>query len=248
MSLISYIALVFLLFLASFLSSLIGLGGGSIFTPIQVLFDIKIHGSAANSLFLILIGSSSAAFVYLRSGKIDWRLGFPLAIFSVIGGFFGGGLSDFIPENIVLVTLIIVVIFSGILMFVGAGKDATRERISILALLPFALFSGFLSGVLGIGGGIVLIPILCILLKFPVDISIASTSFAIFLTSASGFLGHFLAGHWDWRQGLIMAPATLVGAMLGAHIMLKTSGRLIKGIFGTVMFLIALSLIVKNLL
>ena len=90
MSVVWYIGIVVTLMIVAAFAALVGIGGGVLYTPLQVLYGIDIHSAAANSLFLIVILSLSATVTYRRAQRIDWQLAFVLEIFTVAGGFAGG--------------------------------------------------------------------------------------------------------------------------------------------------------------
>jgi len=266
MSLPIYIGLSVVLAIVAAASAMIGIGGGVLYTPLQVLFGVDIHQAAATSLFLIVILSFSATRIYHRSGKVDWSLAVVLEIFTASGGFLGGYLSFLIPSDILTLVLIATLILAGVLMLFSNERDRShlvtsrpwyvwnrnsdgrRYSINLLIAIPVSFIAGALSGTVGIGGGILKVPMMALLLGVPLDIAIATSAFMVGITALGGFGGHWIAGHWDWRLSLILAPAVFLGAWLGAHIMIRVNKRWLKRIFGIIVIMIAVGLITKILL
>jgi uncharacterized membrane protein YfcA len=86
------LALVFFVVAAAF--SMLGQGGGALYTPVQVFFGIRFHTAATTSLFLIMVTSLSATLVYRRAGRVDWGLALALEAATALGGLTGGLVSD----------------------------------------------------------------------------------------------------------------------------------------------------------
>lgn len=261
MTIIWHIGLALSLFLAAAFAALLGIGGGVLYTPLQVLYGVDIYTAAATSLFLIIILSLSATRVYRKANKVDWQLAFVLEIFSICGGFAGGFFSDLVPALTLKIILVVTLIIAAVFMFlkdtaaikIGTGSEKIyvwkRERngisydVNLLIALPIALIAGILSGMLGIGGGVLKVPMMTLLLGIPMDIAISTSVFMVGITSLAGFSGHLLAGHWNWKMSLILAPFVFVGAYIGAHTMLRTDKKKLKFLFGVFLILIAAGLV-----
>jgi len=249
----------------AFVASMLGIGGGVAYTPIQVFFGIEIHTAAATSLFLIIILSLGATSVYHRAGKVDWKVTVLLEIFTATGGFAGGYLSSFIHQNILITILTAAVVLAGAVMM-REGKDpenvSTKHawykwrrdfgglpyELNLLVAVPVCTLAGALSGMIGIGGGIIKVPMMVVLFGIPMDIAVATSGLMVGVTAIGGFAGHAVAGHFDWRMGLILTPGVFLGAWLGAHTMLRIDRRILKKIFGVAMFLIACGLMARMIL
>lgn len=262
-ALIWYAALIVCLFAAAFFAAIMGVGGGALYTPLQIFFGVDIHDAAATSLFLIIILSIAATIVYRRAKKIDWPMAVVLVLISVAGGFAGGFVAEYLSSDFLQILLTVAVIFAGVNMIVRKGKihavcaaesawyvwrrsvNGEEYAINILLAAPASFLAGAVSGLVGVGGGIIQVPILVLLFCVPIDIAIATSAFMVGLTAMGGFAGHLIAGSWDWRLSLIAAPAVFVGARFGARHMLGLEKSKLKKIFGIFMFLIAAGLILK---
>lgn len=250
--------LMLLLFMTAAVFAMFGQGGGAVYTPLQVLFGIPFHTAAATSLFLIMTGALASLPVYHRARLIDWQLALILET-AAMGGSFGGGLlSDrFSPQSLtlafaVLITIAAVVTLADIRLETCARLPSfatrycwqrrhgdSRYRVNLLLGLPLAGVAGFASGLLGIGGGLFLVPLMVLALNVPIQIAIGSSALMVGLTAAAGFSGHALAGHWDWRASLLFAGAAFLGARLGAHLTTRIDKHRIQPLFGA--FLLGLA-------
>jgi len=260
MPLVSYAIVIALIAAAATVAAMLGIGGGSLYTPLQVLFGIDMHEAATSSLALILVISLTATRTFHRAGKIDWGLAIVLEIVTVIGSILAGYFSGHIPARVLTITLIVVLIIVGLTMLFLPSTTKTHLHhdkgwyhwrrpqgytINLLVALPLSIVAGVLSGLLGIGGGIVKVPLMVMILGIPMHTAVATSAFMVGITALGGFAGHAFAGHVNWKFILIAAPAVLIGAWIGAHIMLKTPKQRLKKIFGIVVIIVAGLLIIR---
>ncbi len=263
MSIALYIALGAVLAVLAAGAALVGIGGGAFYTPLQVLFGVDIHTAATTSLFLIAILSLSATNVYRRAGKIDWKLAAALEIFTIAGSFAGGYFSYAIPTVPLTIILTAALVAAGALMLHPATHaheahpkhqrwyywKRTRlnhtYHVNLLIALPCSVCAGALSGLVGIGGGVVKVPLMVVLLGVPLEIAIATSAFMIGITAVGGFAGHAIAGHWDWRLSIVLAPGVFLGAWLGAHTMLRVRKDILRYVLGVFLLLIAAAVVAR---
>lgn len=252
-----------LMFLTAVLFAMLGQGGGAVYTPLQVIFGVDFHIAATTSLFLIMSGAVAALPVYYRAGVIDWPLALTLEAAAVAGGFAGGLISERFSQVFLTLTFAALVALVAVLMIANLRIESCARlptftrlcwqrqhsshsyRVNLLLGLPLAGLAGFASGLLGIGGGMFLVPLMVLVLGVPIEIAIGSSSLMVGLTAAAGFSGHLLAGHWDWRTSLLLAAIVFLGARFGAHLSIKTDKRRIQGIFGWLLLALAGSMLAR---
>ena len=114
---------------------------------------------------------------------------------------------------------------------------------AIIAVFSFGV--GIISGLLGVGGGILIVPFLIFAYKVPTKRSAGTAGFIVIFSSLFGVLGHSAFGHLDYTLILPTLLAVAIGGTLGAKLMVKTSSGWVKIGFGLVMWVFALQLIVK---
>jgi len=114
----------------------------------------------------------------------------------------------------------------------------------ILILLVVGLFAGFLSGLIGIGGGIVIVPILVYLLNFNQKTAQGTTLFMfLFPIGILGVYNYYKGGFLDYKTALIMAGTFVLGSYFGSKVVLSIDTRLVKQIFGAFIILIGLKML-----
>ena len=253
-----------LLFVVAVVFSMLGQGGGTLYTPIQVLFGIDFHVAATTSLFLIMVTSLSATLVYRKAHKVDWPLAVVLEAVTATGGFAGGVGSAWVSGQALSWLFAAVVSFAAFFMIrsyspcplVTPDKwrwyhwrrryDDRTFAVNLLLALPVSFLAGLVSGMVGVGGGILKVPLMVLLLGIPMDIAVGTSALMVGLTAAGGFAGHLAVGHWDWRLSLVLALAVFLGGQLGARRALRLDRARMKKLFGWFLLLIALMMVIRN--
>ena len=212
--------LVPILFLVSLAYSSVGLGGGSSYVAFLYLFGIPLSKIPPLALFLNVIVASIALVRFNKSGYFKPKIVFPFLFASVPATFFG---ARWRPDEKVLSLIFAVVLFfiAFILLF---KKKEIKARFSLdkktTWLLSFVLgaFLGLLAGIMGIGGGILLGPVL-ILIGFASPKYIAGTCSAfVLVNSVIGLLSHYLQGRVHFSSLFFLGLAVFVGAQAGSFL------------------------------
>ena len=250
-------------FIAAGISSMIGIGGGVLYVPILLAFGFPFYQAAAISIFIIMALSVSASLVYHRVRLVDWKLALiiePLtAIMSLVGGYY----SSFIQIKELKILFILVLIVSGYFMikpikkirdkFINKRKWGYWSRkfgekkysVNLLIVLPIAALAGIVAGLLGIGGGVIIVPLLVLLLGVPMKIAVGTSCFMAGITALFGFWGHYFAGHFEPKITLILALVVFAGAQVGSRISIKVDKILLKKIYAIFLFLISVWMMVN---
>jgi uncharacterized protein len=251
-----------IMFLVAVVFSMLGQGGGVLFTPVQVFAGIDFHVAATTSLFLIMVVSLSATIVFRKAKRVDWPLAVALESVTAVGGLVGGLSSERFSGAALTIGFACVLAFAAIFMI----RDVKRnhdcpQRSSILAwrrmrgnqvycvnmalALPISFVAGAISGLVGVGGGILKVPMMVLLFGIPMEIAVGSSAFMVGLTAAGGFAGHAVSGHWDWRTSLVLAVVVFVGGQVGARKSISIDKNRIKRGFGWFVLAIAVLMIAK---
>jgi len=254
---LSYIVIAVCLSGVAFLSAMIGIGGGILYTPVQVLVGIGVHEAAATSLALIMMLSFGATIVYHRAKKVDFKIAFVFETFTVVGGFFGGYFSGYVAEDGIISILITALLVAAAGMFLRKGGSVARfetdgpwyvwkrsafgshYHINMFVAAIVCIIAGGISGMTGVGGGFIKVPMMVIFFAIPIDTAIATSGFMVGITAIAGFIGHLMHGHWNPVMTFIFAPGVLLGSMLGAKTMLRIEKEKLRRIFAVFMIVLA---------
>lgn len=260
--------LIVLLFGVAFIYSNLGLGGGLLFVPIMLGLSVGSSKVVAPiSLTLTIMTAASSTINHHRKGYADFRLGRTLVIGTLIGALLGAYLHiTFISEEAFSLFFISILVVFGILMLrdwvrnpqAGDGDDDTKLNPKRLTETTAAMVgSGFLSGLAGVGGGLLNVPLIRILLGRQTRKAIGTSSLLIMPTAAFGFLLYLVSlsvgptGFDIPSQFIlipILMPVVFVGAFLGSRIGLaKLKTRSVALIFILVIFVAAVQLILQTL-
>jgi hypothetical protein len=258
------LALVF--FVISTVFSMIGMGGGILYVPILLFAGFSIKQAPAISLILIVATSAAALFTFWRNHKVDWKLALVIDPPTDVMAFVGGYFSALVPEATLKAILAGVLIVAGVLML----KNSTRQTrtmelprgwwhwhrrfndveysVNLPVVLTATALIGILSGMIGITGGIIKLPIMVLLCGVPMDIAVATSTVMVAVTAASGLVGHAIHGAVQWQTGIVLAVAAVAGGLLGSRISIAADKARLKRLFGIVVLLIACRLVVQLIL
>ncbi|MCL5048843.1 MAG: sulfite exporter TauE/SafE family protein [Firmicutes bacterium] len=216
----------FVIFLVSIVFAMMGLGGGMLHVPLLIWFGYSLK-SVAQPIGLLLNGLTAitAAFTYARKSMIDWRLAWPLALVTAVTAFFGSYTAKYIPDE-VLIILFVVIIFIVLLRTIltlknGGQKDFTElsKKRFYIAIVATAGIT-FISAMLGLGGGSLIVPLL-IWLSYPTKRAAALSSFVVAVSSVAAFAGRVDDLHASWPMVILLCATVIVGARLGSLLMIK---------------------------
>ncbi|WP_305557338.1 sulfite exporter TauE/SafE family protein [Methanobrevibacter sp. V74] len=199
-----FIGLILIGIFVGFASGLLGVGGGFIMVPLQYFLlqsigvesDLAMLISLGTSLAIIIPTSLSGAYRHAKTMDGIVLPGVRLGIFGIAGGVIGGMVASILSSNILKI------IFGCLLLFVAVNNLINFNKERVEAKIPFNLIStciigllvGFASGLLGVGGGVFIIPVLTVLLGFSMIEAVGTSSIFISLTAIGGFLSYIVSG------------------------------------------------------
>lgn len=242
-------------FAAILIGVILGLlgGGGSILSiPILVyLFNIEAVVASAYSLFIVGITSLVGAIPKYKEHLVNIRTGLLFGIPSIISIFstrkwIVPAIPDIISETPFLITkrILILGVFA-ILMILAAfpmikgNREVTSEEheVRILLVVFEGCLIGFLTGLVGAGGGFLIIPALVFLTGLPFKTAVGTSLFIISINSLSGFLGDLLNYEMNWPLLLTISALAITGIFLGNALQRKVSPVLLRKTFGWLILL-----------
>ena len=206
----------FLLIIVAFFYSAVGHGGASGYLALMALFSFAAETMRPNALLLNLCVSLIAFFQYYRSGYFKWNLFWPFAITSIPAAFLGGLIT--IDASIYKKILAVLLLFS-VVKLLGMKfktKELLVEQNSLLSLLIGAII-GLFAGMIGIGGGIILSPLVLLLHWANMKQTAALSALFIFVNSLSGFAGLLVKGFEYKNEMGIMLVIAFIGGIAGSY-------------------------------
>ncbi len=206
-----------LLFVVAFLYASVGHGGASGYLALMALFSFSAEQMKSSAIFLNILVSAIAFAQYYHAGFFKIKLFFPFAISSIPSAFLGGMLS--VNAQIykkILAILLLFPIFR--LMGLNPQERETLEKQNVLLSLCIGLVIGFLSGLIGIGGGIILSPVILLLRWANMKETAAVSALFILVNSLAGLGGLSLQGLNTSADIYVMLLVALSGGLLGSYL------------------------------
>lgn len=228
-----------------------GFGGGSSYLALLSLFmtDFGVIKTAALFCNLMVVGNSS--YLFYRGGFFDRRKFIPLALCSVPAAFWGATIQ--VRQEVFFILLGSVLALSGLMLImqlcVRPSDKESRLSDSLHLNVLLGGTTGFLSGLVGIGGGVLLSPILNLLHWDRARKIAALASFFILVNSLAGLLGQAVSGAFSFNAGLLtpLLASVFLGGQAGTRLSLKIlPPQFLKGLTGVLVVYIGVKLVLKH--
>jgi hypothetical protein len=260
---------------AGVFGALLGLGGGVILVPVLTLvLGIDIHYAIGASIVSVIATSSGAAAAYLRDGVTNIRVGMFLEIATTTGAIVGALIAGYVGGAGLFIVFGVVLTYSAYAMFRhrdaelptgvemgplanflhlgSAYYDSALNRLVEYNVrgarygLPLMFVAGAVSGLLGIGSGVLKVPAMDLAMKLPLKVSTATSNFMIGVTAAASAGVYFIRGDVNPFIAAPVAMGVLIGATVGTRLMMRTRSTQIRRVFVVVLVFVALQMLVKG--
>jgi uncharacterized membrane protein YfcA len=239
---------------AGVFGSLLGLGGGILIVPLLTLgFGLGLREAVGVSLVSVIMTSSVSAGVYLERHVADLRLGMRLELFTAIGALVGGSIAFLIDERwlSVLFAVLLGYVATSMLRSDGsAGEAAASEgrpyelrnlRLGIVG----ATGAGVASALLGIGGGIVKVPLMHLAMGVPLRVATATSNLMVGITAAASAVIYLIRGEIDPYIAGPTAIGVFLGASLGSRVAHRIDLRILRWLFVVVLLYTAIQMLLR---
>ena len=236
--------------LAGVLGAILGLGGGVVVVPgLQLAADwlgepLPIAAAIAVSQVGVLAVGVSAAASYLERGLVHVRSGYLFAPLTIAGGVIGSLLGLFLPARLVATVFAALLLYSAYRLLRG-GQKAEQGSTQSPWAAPGMGFAGVMSGLLGIGGGTVQVPVMNLLGGLPLREAIATSTFIMGLTAVANTLIYQAGGLLELPLACAVALGVLMGARAGAGLQARIPAAQLKTFFAGLLLLSAAQLLWK---
>ncbi len=235
-------------FLLTAVLTIAGVGAAFILIPVYYSLGIDLRTAMAVALLLNSIAMICAQPALMRKKLVMFPVSLPIILIATPLSPLGAYASKFVPKSILLALFIGFLLFAATMMIFHHPKERQRSPKSSTLWLyggGVGALAGFLGGLLGVGGGNFIVPVL-VWLGFNPKKASATTSFVVIFSSFAGFLGHATLGHMDWSLLALTALGSAAGAIIGAWLMVaKLNRRQVKMIIGVVLYAVAGKMIWK---
>jgi len=252
-------------FLIGIAASLTGVGGGVFIVPILTIlyaFDPKV--AVGTSLTTIIFTAIASTLNYAKQKRIYYKTGLILAITTAPGAYSGALLVRIISPSLLGLIFGFFLIFVALRMIIDlnyfrskqskvqektsqesikSDSELIRSGKTIMLGAGLSFFGGLASGLLGIGGGILVVPIMTFAMAMPIHLATATSMFTMIFTSISGVTEHYMADHISFEYAILIALGTIFGAQVGAYTSKKISGKNLRRIFAIMLIIASIKMI-----
>jgi len=262
-------------FAAGVYGTIIGAGGGFVLVPVLLLLyrDKPADQLTAITLTVALISGVSAAIAYARQGRIDYPTALLMGIVAIPGGILGAFAIHALPRPV------FDTVFGALLLVVGAmtlrrnpagavtyppaapgilsreltTADGTAYRFAypVWRGLGLSAAVGFMSNLLGIGGGVLQVPIMITILSIPLAVAVPTSTLMLLFSTAAGVIVHLVDGHLAGENGalaLLLAAGAVPGAQAGAILSKRFASTAVTALLIAALALVGVRLILEGLL
>lgn len=208
------------------LSGFFGVGGGTILIPLLLLLGYDVKEAIGISVMQMIFSASYGSYLNKKKGTLDIAMILPIGIGGSLGAFISGYITSSI-NNVVLEGIFLsFAVFALIRLFFKTKEDKKEVKLNKFILVGIGIPLGAVSMTIGVGGSIILVPILVGFFHVPLKKAISAGLFFVVFSSFAGFISHSMVGNVDYDKGIVIGIASLVGVYLGVCLKDKVSTRL----------------------
>jgi uncharacterized membrane protein YfcA len=247
-----------------FASGLLGVGGCFIMVPVQfwALTSIGVDPTIAiriafgTNLAVVFPTAISGAIGHSRRKAVLWKAGVVLGLAGLVGAFFGGYFAAHIPGNILKIGFGLAILAGGIRMLTAKPPKVEKEPIdNVLIYILWGFPLGIVSGIIGIGGGVLMVPVMVLAMRFKMHQAVGTSTALMIFTSIGGILSYtinglnvsglppYSVGYVNFLQWILLAGTSVSMAQVGVRVAHKLPAKQLKYVFIAVMIYMGLKMI-----
>ncbi len=252
---------------AGIIGSMFGIGGGLIVIPVLTLvFGLPMKEAIGASLISIIATSTSAASRYVSKGMANMKLGMFLEPFTVAGSIIGAAIAMYLNQEILSALFAVILIYGSYHMAYGKrsdsvlkkktypsvsgsymdeGKEVSYDVVNLPRGMAASFGAGNISGMLGVGGGIIKVPVMNLWMNVPMKAATATSNFMIGVTALASASVYYVSGLLSPTLAASVAIGAFLGTKVGPILALKTASDSMKKMFAVLMIVIAIAMILK---
>ncbi|MBI4782798.1 MAG: sulfite exporter TauE/SafE family protein [Oscillatoriophycideae cyanobacterium NC_groundwater_1537_Pr4_S-0.65um_50_18] len=235
------------------LSGLLGIGGGLLMVPALTLFNVPLVQATATSLVGVFLSSVSGSIRNLKAGELNWQVSLLLSLFGIFTAQVGAWLGDRIPDaalslafaGLLLITIYLIQLKQQLKKKQSVepelvGNDsASNQGYPMIPIAGIGLLAGILSGLFGVGGGVVMVPLQMLFLGEGIKSAVRTSLGAIVAIAISGLAQHTWNNNVLWIPGICLGLGGILGAQVGSRLLPRLSDKTVNQLFR--LFLIGLA-------
>lgn len=251
--------------------AVVGVGGGIILVPLLTLFlGVPVHAAVAVSLLGVIAVSTTASASYLRGGFVDRRVGLTLLVATALGGIVGGYIAGFLDARVISGLFGIVLLLVAFQMARGrsggeslvvgepsrfdfdssyveptTGAEISYRAQRVGAGMFVSVFAGALSGLLGVGGGIINVPTMNVLMRLPIRVATTTSTYMLGATAAASAVLYLARGEVDFGLAAPVVIGVFCGGLVGARLQRSVPQQALIVVFILLSLFFALQMLLR---
>ena len=248
-----------------FLAGLLGVGGGFVMVPVlTMVFGVPMKIAIGTDTFYIVLTALSGAYKHVKNGFANFKIVGVIAVSAIFAAQIGAMLCIETPKETVPLlfgVLLLLISFSmlvkinifnknkkageGNIHKYGFWTEFREEKlfVSIPKALAIGIIVGGFSGFFGVGGAVLLIPLMLSVLGLPMHIVIGSSLMIVMFSALSGSLRYFIEGFVDIPLGIALLSGSIIGSYFGAHMASKTHPEKLRKVFAFMLIIVGLKMV-----
>ena len=236
--------------LVGILIGAVGVGGILLIPALNLLTPLSIQASMATALSTFIFTGIVGTFFFQRRGSIDWRITIPLCAGGALFGFIGAWANSKLDAHLLGLILAALIVFAGIYTLSTGNLHRSpgfhgRPRLQQLLLFGIGAVTGFGSGLTGVGGPALSVPIM-VLFGFPALTAIGASQVIQILAAVSGSVGYLVQGSIDIRLAALLTVFEVVGVWIGVYVAHAVDARYLRRAVGVLCILVGAGLVLRS--
>ena len=208
-----------------FLAGFFGIGGGTILIPILIFIGFSFKEAIGISVTQMMLSSIFGSYLNYKKGLLNIKNGLFLAIGGAIGASFSGLIIKHTSKEVLGAIFLSLILVGIVRFFFSVVEIESKPLIDNKKLFFIGFFVGIISISVGVGGAILITPILVGFLKYRLKTTVSLSLFFVVFSSIAGFISQSIAGYIDYKEGFIIGFASLIGTYIGVKLYHKINPK-----------------------
>lgn len=237
------IELIFLGISVGIISGFFGIGGGTVLVPLLLLLGYETKIAIGIAVVQMVFSSVFGSYLNNKKGTLDIAMISNIGIGGFVGALLSGNIASSFNDDTLEMIFLAFATFALFRLFFKSKEEKIQRDVNKILLFIIGFLLGALSMTIGVGGSIILVPILVGFLHIPLKKAISAGLFFVVFSSIAGFISHARLGHIDFENGVIIGLASLVGVYFGIHLKDRVNHVLQKKLLLFFYFLVVIYLV-----
>lgn len=210
------------------LSGFFGIGGGTILVPLLLALGYETKVAIGIAVVQMVFSSVYGSYLNKKNGSLDLSIVLYIAIGGFCGAMLSGGLASYFSDITLEVIFLLFATFALVRLFIKVEEHKEQRKLNKYLLFFIGFLVGSVSMTIGVGGSLLIVPILIGFLHVDIKRAISAGLFFVIFSSVAGFISHYINGHIDVTTGLIIGVSSLFGVYYGIYLKQKVERALQK--------------------